>query len=50
MLFILVNAHYGGALTMFFTSAPTFPFETVHQVRKILFRNRLFIYVFIYLF
>ncbi len=32
LLFILVNAYYGGALTMFFSSSPTLPFETLRQV------------------
>ena len=29
--FILINAFYGGALTMFFTSNPDPPFETLRQ-------------------
>ena len=29
--FLLLNAFYGGALTMFFTSKPALPFTTVRQ-------------------
>ena len=32
LLFLLVNAYYGGALTMFFSSSPIFPFRTMKQV------------------
>ena len=31
VVFVLVNAFYGGALTMFFTSAPSKPFEDGNQ-------------------
>ncbi len=31
MFFLLINAYYGGALTMFFSSAPGRPFETVRE-------------------
>ncbi len=30
--FVLVNAYYGGALTMFFSTSPTIPFETIVDV------------------
>ena len=30
--FVFLNAYYGGALTMFFTSTPTLPFETDRDV------------------
>lgn len=32
--FVLLNAYYGGALTMFFTSEATIPFETVKDVMR----------------
>ena len=32
--FVLINAFYGGALTMFFTSTITLPFETLRDVMK----------------
>lgn len=35
MFFVLINAFYGGALTMFFTSEPTLPFSTVEEVMKL---------------
>lgn len=31
LLFILLNAFYGGALTMFFTHAPNFPFNNMRE-------------------
>ena len=31
LLFILVNSFYGGALTMFFTHAPSFPFNNMRE-------------------
>ncbi len=34
--FVLINAFYGGALTMFFTSEPTLPFTNLQQVLKAL--------------
>ena len=32
--FILLNAYYGGAMTMFFTSEATLPFETMRDVMR----------------
>ena len=32
--FVLINAYYGGALTMFFVSEPTLPFNTLRDVLK----------------
>ena len=32
--FLLVNAYYSGALTMFFTSEPSLPFETIEGVMR----------------
>ncbi len=32
--FVLLNAYYGGALTMFFTSTITIPFESVFDVLR----------------
>ena len=32
--FVLLNAYYGGALTMFFVSEPTLPFNTLRDVLK----------------
>ena len=32
--FLLVNAYYGGALTMFFTSEIGIPFNTIHDVMR----------------
>ena len=29
MFFVLINAYYGGALTMFFTSELTLPFNSI---------------------
>ena len=34
ILFVLLNAFYGGALTMFFTSAPTLPFGDLEAAVK----------------
>ena len=34
ILFVLVNAWYSGALTMFFTSEITIPFESIYDVMK----------------
>ena len=34
IFFLVVNAYYAGALTMFFTSSPSIPFETLRQVIK----------------
>ncbi len=31
IFFILINAYYGGALTMFFSSAPSPPFSSVRE-------------------
>ena len=31
VFFVLLNAFYGGALTMFFSSAPSLPFETMEE-------------------
>ena len=31
MFFLLINAYYGGALTMFFSTAPSIPFSTFHE-------------------
>ena len=33
--FVLINAYYGGALTMFFVSEITVPFETLRDVLKV---------------
>ena len=35
MFFLLVNAYYGGALTMFFVSELTLPFNTLRDVLQI---------------
>ena len=35
MFFLLVNAYYGGALTMFFISELTLPFNTLRDVLQI---------------
>ena len=32
--FILINTFYGGAMTMFFTSEITLPFETIRDVMR----------------
>ena len=32
--FILINTFYGGAMTMFFTSEVTLPFETIRDVMR----------------
>lgn len=32
--FLLLNAYYGGALTMFFTSEVSIPFNTIYDVMK----------------
>ena len=32
--FLLFNAFYGGALTMFFTSSPDLPFSDIRQVMQ----------------
>ena len=32
--FVLINAYYGGALTMFFASEIALPFETLRDVLK----------------
>lgn len=32
--FILINTFYGGAMTMFFTSEVSLPFETIRDVMK----------------
>ena len=32
--FLLFNAFYGGALTMFFTSSPDLPFQTIREVMR----------------
>ena len=32
--FVLLNAYYGGALTMFFTSEVTIPFNNIYDVMK----------------
>ena len=32
--FVLINAYYGGALTMFFTSELRIPFNTIHDVMR----------------
>ena len=32
LFFVLLNAYYGGALTMFFTSEIPIPFNTIEQV------------------
>ena len=32
--FVLINAYYGGALTMFFVSEITLPFNTLRDVLK----------------
>ncbi len=34
MFFVLINAFYGGALTMFFTSEQTIPFNSIEDVMK----------------
>ena len=31
---VLVNAYYGGAMTMFFSSEPTVPFNTIEDVMR----------------
>ena len=35
MFFVLINAYYGGALTMFFTSELTLPFNSIEDVMKV---------------
>ena len=35
MFFVLINAFYGGALTMFFTSELTIPFNSIEDVMKV---------------
>ena len=32
--FVVLNAYYGGALTMFFTKSPSVPFETLRDVMR----------------
>ena len=34
-LFVLINSYYGGALTMFFVSEITLPFETIKDALKV---------------
>ena len=34
IFFVLLNAYYGGALTMFFTSEAPIPFNTIEDVMK----------------
>jgi hypothetical protein len=34
MFFVLLNAFYGGALTMFFTSEITIPFNNIYEVMR----------------
>ena len=34
MFFVLINAFYGGALTMFFTSEQTIPFNSIEDVMR----------------
>ena len=34
MFFVLINAYYGGALTMFFTSEQTIPFNSIEDVMR----------------
>ena len=33
--FVLINAYYGGALTMFFVSEISLPFQTIEDVLKL---------------
>jgi len=35
MFFVLINAYYGGALTMFFTSELTLPFNSIEDVMRV---------------
>jgi hypothetical protein len=32
--FVILNAYYGGAMTMFFTSTVSLPFETIYDVMR----------------
>ncbi len=34
LFFVIINAYYGGALTMFFTKSPSAPFETLRDVLR----------------
>ncbi len=35
LMFVVLNAYYGGALTMFFSTAPSIPFDNLHDVIRL---------------